>query len=138
MHTTKISPKLSWLEPYMVLAETLLPEGKQITRISAWSITNKKQGQGCVACIFTDDWIDYRIYLHTHRHPRYLKVPVLNSRIDILSNLAHELAHTLDMDHSPEHKMLENDLLNLFMSYLKGTGYVNEETELEELNEYTR
>ena len=129
---TKVSKKLRWLLPYLDIAKPLMPEGKSISRLSAWSINNKRMGKTCLACIYTEDWITYRIYMHTQRHPRNSKV-LPNSKIDMLSNLAHELAHTLDMNHSPEHKQLENNLLNLFMMHLKSTGYIDEETELNEM-----
>lgn len=126
---TKVSPKLAWMKPYLEAALPHLPEGKHISRLSAWSIDNKRVGKRMLACIMTDDWVSYRIYLHTHRHPRDSKV-LPNSKIDLLSNLAHELAHTLDMLHSPEHKALESRLSELFMNMLRDSGYTNEEDEL--------
>lgn len=127
---TRISPKLRWLEPYLQIAQPLMPEGKIITKLGHWSVNNKRVGLGCHASIYTEDWISYRIWMKSQRHPRDSKV-LNNSKIDMLSNLAHELAHTLDMFHSPEHKTLENNILNLFMEHLKSTGYVDEETEFE-------
>jgi hypothetical protein len=126
---TKLPVKFKWLEPYLELSKSYLPEGKRISRVSAWSIENKRVGQGMHACIMTDDWITYRIYIHTHRHPRDSKV-LANSKIDILGYLAHELAHTLDMDHTPKHKILEMELCAAFMKQLKREGYISEEEEL--------
>jgi len=45
----------------------------------------------------------------------------------MLVHLAHELAHLVHEDHTPEHKKLECKLIRLFMSRLKKDGYISEE-----------
>ena len=125
----RISPKLKWLIPYLELSASMLPHGKKIVRVGAWSRTNKRMGRDVQAQIITDDWISYRIWTHTERHPRGQPIQPY-SKIDILALIAHELAHTLDMDHSPQHKILESNILNMFMKKLESEGYKSEEDEL--------
>jgi hypothetical protein len=126
---TRISPKLKWLEPYVELWENKLIYGKKIVRIGHWEIANKRNGKGAHAAIYTDDWKDYRIWIRSEAHPRGSPIRP-QSKIDILTLLAHELAHTLDMDHTPKHKKLESSLVIIFMKKLKEDGYVSEEEEL--------
>jgi hypothetical protein len=121
---TKISPKLCWLTPYLSLAMPHIPKNKCITRISLWSAKNKRVGTKEKAAIYTNNLRSYRIYISDM---------YVNSSIDTLTLLAHELAHTLDMMHSPEHKLLESKLLTMFMKHLQSTGYVNEELELKNM-----
>lgn len=52
------------------------------------------------------------------------------SRIDLLSHLAHEVAHLVHWDHTADHKALESDLMSLYMEMLKDSGYVSEEHEV--------
>lgn len=60
------------------------------------------------------------------------------SKIDMLSHLAHEIAHYYmvihkDMwDHTPEHKVMEAYITGLFMELLEKEGYISEEAELKE------
>lgn len=132
MSGTRVSPRLKWLEPYLELGLTMLPDGKRITRIGAWSITNKRVGKGVQAAIFSYDDKNYTIWMHTHRHPRGEPIGPL-SKIDLLSNLAHELAHTISWEHTPEHKDLEAMISRAFMLMLKREGYESEEREFQEV-----
>jgi hypothetical protein len=125
----KCAKAFEWLSPYINEGMALVPEGKKLSKVMAWKL-NGRAGKGCQACIYTNDHKTYRIYIHTMYHPRYAKEPMPYSKIDILGLLAHEMAHMLDMYHSPEHKILETQLLKMFMRKLKKEGYVNEEEEL--------
>jgi hypothetical protein len=122
---------LKWLEPYLELGVTMLPHGKKVVRVGAWTITNKRVGKNCQAAIYSYDDKKYKIWMHTHRHPRGEPVGPL-SKIDILSNLAHELAHTISWTHTPQHKELESQISRAFMIMLKHDGYISEEEELKE------
>ena len=127
--STQIPHKLSWLQPYLPLFIPYLPRGVTITRIGSWSINNKRIGKECHAAIYTKNHKQYRIWLHTHRLVGTIK-STPQSKMDMLSTLAHELAHTWDMDHSPLHKMVEATLTQVFMKQLAAEGYVSEEEEL--------
>ena len=51
------------------------------------------------------------------------------SKLELLCNLAHELAHTAHWLHSPDHKKLECDIIKIFMDELNMIGYESEENE---------
>lgn len=129
---TKLSTKLNWLEPYILSTKHYLPRGKTISRVAWMAVGNKTVGKGNVAAITTNDDKSHIVWLKTQRHPRGEPIGSF-SKIDILANLAHELAHTVDWDHTPKHKLLEVKILKRFMELLASTGYVSEEEELKEL-----
>jgi hypothetical protein len=129
---TKLSTKLNWLEPYILATKHYLPRGKLIARVAWMSVGNKTVGKGNVAAITTYDDKTHTIWLKTQLHPRDSEVTPM-SKIDILANLAHELAHTVDWDHTPKHKLLEVKILKRFMELLASTGYVSEEEELKSI-----
>lgn len=58
------------------------------------------------------------------------------SRIDVLSHLAHELAHFIlvvknnEWEHTPEHKAIESMIMVNFMEQLSKEGFISEEDEL--------
>jgi hypothetical protein len=130
-----VAKELQWLCEYIELAKPHLPKRKKVSRIGKWDIGGRC-GKKEQACIFTNDFRSYRIYFHTHRFPRCLEKPEPYSKIDILSLLAHELAHMLDMEHTPKHKKLESKILSMFMTRLASKGYISEEAELKELNQF--
>lgn len=124
-----VNKKLMWMVPYVERALLIIPDGKSVTRLGAFT-QGGRYGKGAAASIHTHNHRHYRIYLHTHMHPRYSTDPMPYSKIDLLHNLAHELAHMLDMDHTPAHKKLEARLVTMFMTMLKKSGYHSEEKEL--------
>jgi hypothetical protein len=125
----KVSPEFLWLVPYVELALPHLPKGKKVTRLGAWRFGGRC-GKKEQAAIFTDDFRSFRIYLHTHTHPRALPEPRPYSRIEVLENLAHELAHLINMnEHTPAHRKLEAKLTMIFMHRLEKDGYISEERE---------
>ena len=124
--STSLPRKLEWLRPYLELSRPLLPRGKKIVRVGAWTKGNR-YGSDCHASIHTDDQKNYRIWINLF-HWTGGRIPF--SRIELIGLLAHELAHTVDMYHSPKHKKLEAKLLITFMTRLRQEGYVNEEEEL--------
>lgn len=126
---TKISKSLEWMREYLDVAIPYLPVGVSISKLAAWSKVGGRYGKGCQACIITNDNETFRIYLHLSRHPRGEKFPTPYTRLELLELLAHELAHTLSWDHTPEHKELESKLSLVFMNRLKQEGYVSSEEE---------
>jgi hypothetical protein len=125
----KICKRLEWVRPYLELGQTYLPTGKRIVRLGHWSI-NGRYGKGTHASIITNDDAEFRVYLKTEYQNRWMKEPGKLSKINILANLAHELAHTADWEHSPAHKKLEAKLSIAFMNKLEEEGYISEEKEL--------
>jgi hypothetical protein len=128
----RISKELEWLQEYVDLALPHLPKRKKVVRLTQWTKVAGRYGKGCQAYCITSNHKEYRLYIKKWRFPRYDKKPSLYSKIDILELLAHELAHLIDMDHSPKHKKLEAKLISIFMTRLASTGYVSEEHEFSE------
>lgn len=128
MKSTKLPKKLLWIRPYLELSRPLLPSRKRLSRVGLWTI-HKRYGKGVQAAIYSSDQREYRVYLHTLYHPRGEKTPLPLSKIDMIKNLAHELAHMADMEHSPQHTKLEARLLLAFMERLRFEGYISEEEE---------
>ena len=124
----RISPKLLWMQGYIKLGLTYLPDEVVISRVSAWGVKSGR-GVGVHACIYQDkNGHPYRIWMHTHYYLGEEVRPF--SKIDLLGLLAHELAHTVEWKHTPKHKQIESKILSAFMRKLKREGYVSEEEEL--------
>ncbi len=127
----KIEKKLEWMRPYLLAAVPHLPKAKRIVHVGAWKLDGR-YGLGEHAAIITTDGKSYRVYLHTHLRLKTDEIKPF-SKIDLLTMLAHELAHTINMDkHTPAHKRLEARLYILFMNMLEKDGYISEEDELGE------
>jgi hypothetical protein len=132
----KIQKNLLWLMEYLEIAKIKIPRVKDITLVrELHHQKNKVQRiQGSLSLDFL--FGKYTLSLHTS----YKKVMNLRgtplvkispySKIDILSTLAHELAHLKHWEHTPQHKMLEAKLSVLFMRHLLKSGYSSEENEL--------
>jgi hypothetical protein len=127
----RISPKLEWMRPYLELGLTFVSKGHIVERLGAWTI-GKSRGRGEFAALFQDRiGAPHRIWMHTHYEDSEGKhVPF--SKIDLLTHLAHELAHTEDWKHTPKHSALEAKIKIAFMKMLNREGYISEETELNE------
>lgn len=122
---TRVCKKLSWLIPYINEGKKFISKEHKIARVGAWSL-GKSRGKSEAAAIFqTRLGEPHRIWLHTH-HSK--DAPY--SKIDILTHLAHELAHTEDWKHTPRHADLEAKIKRRFMKMLEKEGYVSEEKEL--------
>lgn len=114
------------MRPYLEMAHKYLPPDTEIERLGAWSYGTSR-GLNCHASIFQNRAGDpFRIWLHTDYDAGRF------SKIDLLANLAHELAHTVSWKHTPEHKRLEAKLSGIFMTQLRKDGYTSEEAELQE------
>jgi len=123
----RVSPKLEWLIPYLDTGVSMLPKRKKIIRLGAWDI-KKSRGKLVHAAIFQDgDNGQYRIWMHTHIKVKKKIRPY--TKIEILENLAHEIAHTAHWVHSCDHKIVECKILVKFMRMLKKEKYVSEEEE---------
>lgn len=127
----KISKYFLWLAPYVNSSIPHIKNLYRLKRISARS-PRKDQIQRCNAITTIDENKNYKITIYRF----FQNIDISNgieialepySKIDILESLAHELAHLEHWNHTPEHKKLENKLLNLFMGKLKRSGYVSEE-----------
>lgn len=125
MKKTRFPAKLEWLRPYLELGLSHISEGKHVERVGLWSL-GKSRGNGCAAALFQDAiGRPYRIWIHSH-----FEEGIPHSKIDILKNLAHELAHMEDWNHTPKHEALCSAITIDFMRMLKREGYISEESEL--------
>lgn len=117
-----ILPELSLLS-YLV-SRTPKASHKEVQRISGiCSQYTKKDGS-----------ISYKIILMTKYQSvqkyRPLKIKLKEySKLDMLSFLAHELAHMRDMTHTPSRMVLECKIMLRFMKRLEAEGYISEEQE---------
>jgi len=135
-HRTQITKRLEWLRPYLELAWPYIPRGKRITRVMAVRASVDKN-QGFFGQLSTSDSRNYHMSLYTHYFshtwwPEYRRSRKRKafSKLDILQYFAHEIAHTAHWLHTPDHKILENQIANIFLKQLKKEGYVSEEDEL--------
>lgn len=131
----KINKNLSWLKEYLELAQEYVPALKNIKEVKElYHQKNKMQRiQGSLS--YDIFFGNYTLSLYT----TYKRIEVKNRRtkavikpystIDVLSTLAHEIAHLKYWDHTPKHKMLESQLTMLFMEHLEKLGYISEEEE---------
>lgn len=126
----KIAPKLAWMRPYLEVGCQFIPKGKNVTRLGYWPYGGRF-GKREHAAIITNDNKNYRVYLKDMYQRKDMSRPSRLSKVDLLQYLAHELAHTLDWEHSPRHKVLEAQLTIIFMKMLDLEGYVSEEYEFE-------
>ena len=138
----KIAPELEWVRPYLKRVKDIVPVHR-LEKIVAIKATKEKvqriHGQ-LVSESWEEDGLKHRkrrkyltLYVTYNKVECFdpLKVVVRPySKIDLLSHLAHELAHFSDDKHTPEHKKLENRLCSIFMTMLSKDGYSSEEFEL--------
>ncbi len=127
-----ISKELKWLKPYFEDAKPMFPKLKVLkkTTVVQGSYTKKDRMSGQITELEKGFGITIRTcYQHIDFYP--LQVTLLPlSKVDILTTFAHELAHIYFWKHSPEHKILECQILTMFMFKLKNSKYKDEETEL--------
>jgi hypothetical protein len=123
------SKEFDWLLPYLELGLSLTPIGKTVTRLTKLKFKGRV-GRKEKAFVTTNNYRSYRIYIHTMYQPKGEAKALPFSSIDILELLSHELAHMIDMEHTPDHKILEARITKAFMLMLKKGGYVSEEYEL--------
>ena len=130
----KISQKILWIRDYLKDVERTLPKMKYLTHVSART-PNVGRIQHSYAHIIEDsDTRKYKIVLNlcyfTLESTRAIKRKKnYFSKIDLLVHLAHELAHLYHWKHTPQHKILEADIVKVFMRRLKKEGYISEEHE---------
>ena len=129
----KISKEIQWMLPFIHSVEAMIPKVKKLDSIKTirTSILKRDRMYGELT-MFTDNHFGLKIrvkYQYIEFNPLKVTIKKL-SKVDILSTLAHELAHLYHDTHSPEHKILENQLNTVFMYKLKQQGYISEEKEL--------
>lgn len=129
MSKIRISPKLLWMEPYLIEGLKFVSSNKVVARLGAWS-RNDTRGVNCHAGIYQDKkGAPFRIWMHTHYLDEYNNILPF-SKIDMLDHLAHEIAHLESWEHTPKHKRLEAKIKIKFMHMLQAEGYISEEDEL--------
>lgn len=132
MNKLYISKKLEWLRSYFKLIAPLYPKFKGLKKISIMRSSHSKVHRACGTLSYLDEGMQISLrnyYQSIDLYPLSITLEPL-SKIDILITFSHELAHICWWKHSPQHKILENQINTIFMARLKSTGYVDEETEL--------
>jgi len=128
----EISEELEWTREYIAAARRIIPNINNLTKIVARKprIYDKSIQRTVGLCSIYRG--KYSISIQTRRKVHELdgtyKVRHF-TRIELLCTLAHELAHLLDLDHTPDHKELECRITGIFMRKLKKEGYKSEEVE---------
>lgn len=129
----KISKRLEWLYPYLDAVEDVIPRFKKMESIRTIRSSKTKRDRTMGELCLENGTYTLKLraqYQHLTFGSKLSKVDVKLcklSKIDILCTLAHELAHMYHWDHTPEHKLLECQLLTIFMYKLKSLGYISEE-----------
>jgi hypothetical protein len=130
-----IAKELEWVREYVQAIEHLLPEVKRLKRISARKAhKDYVQRVHAVCWEYYADKKSYKINLYVSKSSvaslRPLKIKLSKySTMELLMNLAHELAHLRHWYHTPDHKALECSIALIFMTMLKTDGYESEEAE---------
>lgn len=126
MPKVKVDKELQWIIPYLNLAQRLVPL-KRLDRVVVKRATldeYRKQDEHA-SCVKYGSryeiilWLKYSKFTHTNGRKCEMKLKRY-SRIDILTHLAHELAHVAAWNecHNAKHKLIESKLLVIFMKYL--------------------
>lgn len=124
-----ITKDLEWTREYIQSVDHLLPKLKSVRRVSS-RYGHKDRWKHCHGLITYWDKKHYRITIYLTYHDLYSDKIKHYSMIDTLICLAHELAHLVHWEHTPEHKLLECVILQIFMVRLRESGYTSEEEEL--------
>jgi hypothetical protein len=133
--TFKIHKKLEWLTEYINASVEFIGEEnfKKLKSVTYYKIPNTKLSHQ-YACIWDREGIyEIMICLTANRIAKikdkyYMRVSEF-TKITLLNHLAHEIAHIVHWEHTPEHKILENEICSKFMHMLSQTGYKNEDKE---------
>ena len=129
----KVSKEIRWIIPYINLVEGILPQIKKLDSVRTMRTSYVKRDR-CYGetNFFVDGTFTIKVRTKFQKIDFYpLSVTILPfSKLDILFTLAHELAHLKHYEHTPEHKLLECQILSVFMYKLKSMGYKSEEEEL--------
>lgn len=129
----KISRPLLWLRPYLEEISLLIPKLNKVKQIKGRtpSIKYVQHSQAHIICDengFYKITLNYCFYFLEKIRPP-VRRKFFYTKVDILRHLAHELAHLIEWNHSPEHLYLEARYLSIFADRLKREGYISEEKE---------
>ena len=123
---TKFHKNVTWLEPFFQAAKGLVPLHK-IKIIKGFSVAYSVGLEVTGASCSTETARSFTIAIRTHnqnfrRNDNGTFSPKRHKRryiYDILGDFAHELAHVVEWDHTPEHWLLECKIQRRFISKLK-------------------
>ena len=134
----KISPSLQWIAPYLLDVKHIIDLSK-IVEIKAKKVGIKSKTIHVGLTLLYPNG-EFKIILNTNYQRWHFKkqngqcVSKLKeySLIDLLTTLAHELAHVLSytFDHTPQHKIDECRINICFMKRLLEEDYISEEDEV--------
>lgn len=116
------------MRDYISEVEHLVPRIKNLKRITGKKANpNKTQHVQGIITQYSNG--HYKISLYITK--RVLTDDTIRdyNTVELLGNLAHELSHMLDMQHSPERMKLECAIMTQFMIKLARDGYISEEQE---------
>lgn len=125
----KIVKELEWVRDYISEIAYMVPNLSKLKKISSMK-ANKNRWQHFHGLITYTNKKNYRITLYTTYHDMIVDKIKKYSTIDILTFLAHEIAHMSHWDHTTSHKLMENKIAKVFMNKLSRDGYISEEYEL--------
>jgi hypothetical protein len=123
-----ITKQLEWMRDYIDDVTYLVPRVKYVKRLSSkrGSLDRKQHVQAVIHYV---DKKHYRISLYVTYKPRTQDKIKKYTTIELLHNLAHELAHLETFEHTPSRMRLECEIMKVFMARLQREGYVSEEHE---------
>lgn len=134
--------KFKWLNAYVLKAARILPNAHKLRQIT---ISYAKSNVLCKTYgALTEYKGDFKLSLKvtmTKACDNSTEIGLYTrslTKIEILTTLAHELAHIEHWLHTPDHKSLEAKITKLFMTMLAKEGYQDEETELKLLTKLDR
>jgi hypothetical protein len=130
-----IAKNLEWTRDFIKSVSHLLPNLKYLKKIGV-KYGNKEKWQHCHGLITYVDGRHYRITLYLTYHDQFSDKIRPYSTLDLLQYLAHELSHLQHWEHTPDHKLLECIILQIFMVKLKESGYISEEEEFKNLKHW--
>lgn len=115
----KTQTKTKWLEEYVNVCRDLIPT-KRITAIYGYKVAAHKFAATYGSCVRRGN--RYTINMRLYRYDKKAKEHIPMYLGNLLENFAHELAHTREFEHSPEHVELTGKILSRFARVLKKRG----------------
>ena len=114
----KLNKDVKWLEPYLKAADSFVPI-RRISSVIGYQVPFYKTERqyGSITVHYDKNQININLLIKTQDLNQGIHK---NARMaNVLDSLAHELAHLLEWEHTPEHLMLQAKLLMCFAKVSK-------------------